>query len=73
MTMYHAKGAGKNGYKIFDDGVKQVVEEKLIIEQGIRECMKEMNSNYSTNQYTIQRKKNHRYGSSFKNTYTFPF
>ena len=37
--MYHAKGAGKNGYKIFDDGVKQEVEEKLIIEQGIRECM----------------------------------
>jgi diguanylate cyclase len=39
MTMYHAKGAGKNGYKIFDDGVKQVVEEKLIMEQGIRECI----------------------------------
>ena len=39
MTMYHAKGAGKNGYKIFDDGVKQEVEEKLIMEQGIRECM----------------------------------
>ena len=39
MAMYHAKGAGKNGYKIFDDGVKQEVEEKLIMEQGIRECM----------------------------------
>lgn len=39
MTMYHAKGTGKNGYKIYDDGVKQEVEEKLIIEQGIRECM----------------------------------
>ena len=39
MTMYHAKGAGKNGYKIYDDGVKQEVEEKLIIEQGIRECI----------------------------------
>ena len=39
MTMYHAKGAGKNGYKIFDEGIKQEVEEKLIIEQGIRECI----------------------------------
>ena len=39
MAMYYAKGAGKNGYKIFDDGVKQEVEEKLIIEQGIRECI----------------------------------
>ena len=39
MTMYYAKGAGKNGYKIFDDGVKQEVEEKLIMEQGIRECI----------------------------------
>ena len=39
MAMYHAKGAGKNGYKIFDDGVKQEVEDKLIMEHGIRECM----------------------------------
>ena len=37
--MYYAKGAGKNGYKIFDDGVKQEVEDKLIMEHGIRECM----------------------------------
>ncbi len=39
MAMYYAKGAGKNGYKIFDDGVKQEVEDKLIMEHGIRECM----------------------------------
>ena len=39
MAMYYAKGAGKNGYKIFDDGVKQEVEDKLIMEHGIRECL----------------------------------
>jgi len=40
MAMYRAKESGKNRYRIFDEGIKQDVEEKLKIEQGIRESLK---------------------------------
>ena len=40
MAMYRAKESGKNGYRIFDEGIKQEVEEKLEIELGIRECLR---------------------------------
>ena len=40
MAMYRAKESGKNRYRIFDEGIKRDVEEKLIIEQGIRESLK---------------------------------
>ena len=43
MAMYRAKESGKNGYRIFDEGIKQEAEEKLSIEHGIRECL-EMNA-----------------------------
>ena len=46
MAMYRAKESGKNHYRIFDEGIKQDVEEKLIIEQGIRESLK-------TNQFEL--------------------
>lgn len=36
MAMYRAKGSGKNGYRIFDESIKKEVEEKLEIEIGIR-------------------------------------
>ena len=39
MAMYRAKESGKNGYRIFDEGIKQDAEEKLRIELGIRECL----------------------------------
>lgn len=39
MAMYQAKSFGKNGYRIFDEGMKQQLEEKIKIEQGIRECL----------------------------------
>lgn len=39
MAMYRAKESGKNGYRIFDEGIKQEVEEKLRIELGIRNCL----------------------------------
>ena len=39
MAMYRAKESGKNGYRIFDEGIKQEVEEKLEIELGIRSCL----------------------------------
>ena len=39
MAMYRAKRSGKNEYRVFDEGVKQEVEEKLRIELGIRECI----------------------------------
>lgn len=40
MAMYRAKASGKKGYKIFDEGIKQEVETRLEIEQGIRDCLK---------------------------------
>ncbi|RQW75222.1 EAL domain-containing protein [Lysinibacillus composti] len=40
MAMYRAKETGKNGFQIFDEGMKHEVEEKLKIELGIRECLK---------------------------------
>ena len=39
MAMYRAKRSGKNEYRVFDEKVKQEVEEKLRIELGIRECI----------------------------------
>ncbi|MFJ8065281.1 EAL domain-containing protein [Psychrobacillus sp. NPDC096426] len=39
MAMYEAKSFGKNGYRIFDEGMKQELEGKLKIELGIRECL----------------------------------
>lgn len=39
MAMYRAKETGKNGYRIFDEGIKQDIEEKLKIEQGIRQSL----------------------------------
>ena len=39
MAMYRAKQSGKNGYRFFDEGIKQEAEEKLRIELGIRECL----------------------------------
>lgn len=39
MAMYQAKSFGKNGYRIFDEGMKQQLEEKIKIELGIRECL----------------------------------
>lgn len=46
MAMYRAKESGKNHYRIFDEGIKQDVEEKLIVEQGIRESLE-------TNQFEL--------------------
>ncbi|MFC7687290.1 EAL domain-containing protein [Ureibacillus sp. GCM10028918] len=43
MAMYQVKGSGKNGYKIFDEDIKKEVDEKVEIELGIRECLKENN------------------------------
>lgn len=40
MAMYRAKESGKNRYRIFDEGIKQEIDEKLRIEQGIRESLK---------------------------------
>lgn len=40
MAMYRAKDSGKKGYRIFDEGIKQEVETRLEIEDGIRECLK---------------------------------
>lgn len=40
MAMYQAKKFGKNGYKIFDENIKKEVDEKVEIELGIRECLK---------------------------------
>lgn len=40
MAMYRAKDSGKKGYRIFDESIKQEVETRLEIEQGIRECLK---------------------------------
>lgn len=40
MAMYRVKESGKKGYRIFDEGIKQEVEKRLEIEQGIRECLK---------------------------------
>ena len=54
--MYRAKGLGKNGYRLFDERIKQEIEEKLKIEHGIRECLEQMNSNYIFNRYTIRLK-----------------
>lgn len=42
MAMYRAKENGKNSYQIYDESIRQEVEEKLRIEQGIRESL-EMN------------------------------
>lgn len=39
MAMYRAKETGKNGYQIFDEKIKLEVEEKLKIEDGIRESL----------------------------------
>ncbi|SES42287.1 EAL domain-containing protein [Psychrobacillus sp. OK032] len=39
MAMYQAKSSGKNGYRIFDERMKQQLEEKFKIELGIRECL----------------------------------
>lgn len=39
MAMYRAKGSGKNGYRIFDEGIKKEVDERLRIELGIRDCL----------------------------------
>lgn len=39
MAMYEAKSYGKNGYRIFDEGMKKQLEEKFKIELGIRECL----------------------------------
>ncbi|MDN4495077.1 bifunctional diguanylate cyclase/phosphodiesterase [Ureibacillus aquaedulcis] len=43
MAMYQVKGLGKNGYKIFDEDIKKAVDEKVEIELGIGECLKENN------------------------------
>lgn len=40
MAMYRAKGTGKNGFRIFDEGMVHEVEEKLKIEMGIHKCLK---------------------------------
>ncbi|TQR15336.1 EAL domain-containing protein [Psychrobacillus soli] len=39
MAMYEAKSYGKNGYRIFDEGMKQQLEEKFKIELGIQVCL----------------------------------
>ncbi|MFJ5771737.1 EAL domain-containing protein [Psychrobacillus sp. NPDC093180] len=39
MAMYQAKSLGKNGYRIFDEGMKKQLEDKFKIENGIRECL----------------------------------
>ena len=40
MAMYRAKGLGKNRYRLFDESIQQEIEEKLKIEHGIRESLK---------------------------------
>lgn len=40
MAMYRAKSLGKNSYRLFDEGIQKDIEEKLKIEQGIRESLK---------------------------------
>ncbi len=39
MAMYRAKSSGKNGYRLFDEGIQRDIEEKLKIERGIREAL----------------------------------
>lgn len=39
MAMYRAKGSGKNGYRIFDEGIQKEIEEKSEIEAGIRKSL----------------------------------
>lgn len=39
MAMYRAKSLGKNGYRLFDEGIQRDIEEKLKIERGIREAL----------------------------------
>lgn len=46
MAMYRAKNSGKNGYQIFDESIKQEIEEKLEIEVGIQESLE-------TNQFEL--------------------
>ena len=67
MAMYRAKGAGKNGYRIFDEGIKQEVEEKLRIEHGIRKSLKKMDLNYFSSRYITRKKKELRVLRPFKN------
>lgn len=40
MAMYRAKNLGKNRYRLFDESIQQETEEKLKIELGIRESLK---------------------------------
>ncbi|RHW34709.1 EAL domain-containing protein [Lysinibacillus yapensis] len=40
MAMYQAKHFGKNCYKVFDETVKREVDEKVEIELGIGECLR---------------------------------
>lgn len=40
MVMYRAKDSGKNGYRIFDAKIKQEVDEKVEIEEGIDQCLR---------------------------------
>lgn len=39
MSMYQVKGSGKNGYKIFDEGIKREADQKVETELGIRDCL----------------------------------
>ncbi|WP_081976290.1 bifunctional diguanylate cyclase/phosphodiesterase [Ureibacillus manganicus] len=39
MAMYRAKGSGKNGYRLFDESIQQEIEEKTVIESGIRNSL----------------------------------
>lgn len=54
MAMYRAKDMGKNGYRIFDEGIKQEVEEKVQIERVYVNALIIMNLNYFFNHYLIQ-------------------
>lgn len=41
MAMYQAKASGRNNYSIFDESIQQAVNEKAVIENGIRKALKE--------------------------------
>jgi diguanylate cyclase (GGDEF)-like protein len=48
MAMYGAKAQGKNCYKVFDESIQQDIKEKVTIEKGIRQALKddEVHLNY---------------------------
>ncbi|CAM5207204.1 Diguanylate cyclase (GGDEF)-like protein OS=Ureibacillus acetophenoni OX=614649 GN=SAMN05877842_108161 PE=4 SV=1 [Ureibacillus acetophenoni] len=58
MAMYRAKGSGKNGYRLFDEGIQKEIEEKSEIEAGIRNGLESngFELNYQPLFHTVDKK-----------------